>query len=566
MKKLTIVTTIVLMLAFVLPMAQAQDKPATEPSSSDSVKAEERLSHSENTAEVEQKLKENQEQLSPNLQELEVQLQQLQIQKQKLEKELQAMARAKQAEAQAAQATIKAKEAKLKAKDVKNKAAKASKEAEKVKNKAAKAKASADAHKAEVDAKHLEQWAKEMEAWAKQYEAQMNSPEVQEKIHSIANNSAQQWVNSDEFKQWQKDMQQWSKEFAEAHKEYAKAHEEADSGDHDHASDAEPHPMPAMPVMPTMPAMPAMPANIVTPNVAAPVPPQPPMVVVPKVKPHTTGTATVTSPAQIARPAPVLPKTTGNKRNIEIKKDKEGKYIATTEMQFVSKVQPGKPLVVRNSLGNIILKPSKDRTCNVRAVIRGKAETEAEARAIVEQVGMNVNSSDERYYIKPVKQDGDKWNNLNVDFYITVPSGVLPDVKTDLGNIELSDLKGDIKAVTNLGNVKAVNTSGNVNLRTNLGKVKFIAPKEIAGGDVTLVTNLGDIEFTASRDLSAKFQVETKMGEIKSELPLEIDRSDMFKRTAQGTISTGGATIKMTTDMGKINLKWQSPSQDEVKF
>jgi beta-lactamase regulating signal transducer with metallopeptidase domain len=247
-------------------------------------------------------------------------------------------------------------------------------------------------------------------------------------------------------------------------------------------------------------------------------------------------------------------------------KDKDNKCVATREMHFVAKVKSGIPFIVRNSLGNITLKPSKDDTCDVKAVIRAKAETVAEAQKMVEQVSMDVNSSDDRYYLKPVKPDGDKWKNINVDFYIAVPVGIRPDVKTDLGNIDLSDLKGDIKALTNLGNVKAVNTAGNVDLHTDLGNVEFIAPKDMAGGDVKLVTNLGNIEFTAPKELSAKLRVDTKMGEIKSELPLEISKPDMFKRTTEGTIGSGQANINMTTNMGKINLKWQSSSKDETKL
>jgi len=576
MKKLTIITTIVLMLAFVLPMAQAQDKPATEPGSAETVKTDEQTSQSENTAEVEQKLKQNQQQLSQNMRELEVRLQQLQSEKMKLQKELQVMAQAK---GQASQATTKAKEAK-------NKAEKASKGAEKAKDMAAKAKASAHAHKAEVDAKQWEQYAKEMEVWS------------------------QQWANSEQFKQWQKEMELWAKEFAEAH-------QNAESSGDVFAPALKHRPMP---VMPPMPAMPPMPVEVVAPDVVAPAPPAIPVVSAPtqpqakdkdnrpndraeevlitstfidndlvlevlpfiakragiSIIPDESVTGLFTGelkdvpldtaleiilagtpytykktkyyylvcPRKIAGPTPVLPNTTGTKRNIEIKKDKDGKYLATTEMHFVSKVQPGKPFVVRNSLGNIILKPSKGSTCDVRAVIRSKAETDAEAREMVEQVGMNVNSSDEGYYLKPVKQDGDKWNNLNVDFYITVPLGVLLDVKSDLGNIEISNLQGQIKAATNLGSIKAVNTTGDIELYTKMGKIEFVAPKS----------------------LSAKLKAQTKMGEIESELPLEINKSDMFKRTAEGTIGTGQANIKMATDMGKISLKWQPSSQDELKI
>ena len=530
MKKLTIITTIVLMLAFVLPMAQAQDKPATEPSSAETVKAEEQTSQSENTAEAEQKLKQNQQQLSKNLQELEVRLQQLNAQKQKLQQELQAMTKARQAEVRARQAKTQAAQVKIKAKEAKIKA----KEAEiKAKDKAAKTKASAEAH-----AKHMEQWAKEMEAWAEQYEAKMSSPEVQEKYKRLAENWAQKWTNSDEFKQWQKDLQQWAQNLAKFQTSVLSSSE-----------DPAPEPGP----MPVMPAMPPMPAEIAAPNVEVPVPPTPPAppvtiapvpmqvpkVVVPKVESH---------PAEVVGPAPVLPDVKvehdTHDKHVVVHNVNGGKFVATKEMQFVAKVKSGLPFIVRNSLGNIILKPSKDGKCDVKAVIKGKDESPDKARTMVDQVSMNLHSTDERYYLKSVKQDGGQWNNLSVDLYITVPSGIRPDVKTDLGNIEMSNLKENIKAVTDLGSIKAVNTTGNIELFTKMGKIEFIAPK----------------------NLSAKLKAQTKMGSIESELPLEINKSGMFKRTAEGTIGSGQANIKMATDMGKISLKWQPSSQVEVKF
>ena len=132
---------------------------------------------------------------------------------------------------------------------------------------------------------------------------------------------------------------------------------------------------------------------------------------------------------------------------------------------------------------------------------------------------------------------------MNVDLYIAVPPGVSPDVQTNMGKIEIYNFQGNIKAITNMGAIKAVNTTGQIDLFTKMGAIEYIAPK----------------------NLSAKFNIQNKMGSIESELPLEIDRSDMFKRNAQGTIGTGRDNIKMATDMGKINLKWQSSSQVEVK-
>ena len=523
MKKLTIITTIVLMLAFVLPMAQAQDKPATESSSADSTKAEEKPSQNVEATKAKQEQFQNQQQLSQTMQALQKQLQQLDIEKQKLQHELHELERSKHTQQHAEHSQHQAAQAKIKAKEAKDKA-------KQVKDKAVKVKASAEAH-----AKHMEQWAKQMEAWAEQYEAKMSSPEVQEKYKRLAENWAQKWTNSDEFKQWQKDLQQWAQNLAKFQTSVLSS-----SGD----PAPEPGPMPVMPPMPPMPAEiaapnVAIPAPPALPTIVAPVPPQPTKVIVPKVE---------SRPAESVGPAPVLPEVKvehdTHDKHIVVHNEDDGKFVATKEMHFVSKVQPGSPFVIRNNLGNIILKPSKDGSCDVRAVIRGKADTATKAQEMVEQVSMNLHSSDERYYLKPVKPDDDQWSNLNVDLHIAVPPGIQPDVQTNMGKIEIYNFQGNIKAITNMGAIKAVNTTGQIDLFTKMGAIEFIAPK----------------------NLSAKFNIQNKMGSIESELPLDIKKLDMFRTNAEGTIGTGRDNIKMATDMGKINLKWQPSSQVEVKL
>ena len=153
---------------------------------------------------------------------------------------------------------------------------------------------------------------------------------------------------------------------------------------------------------------------------------------------------------------------------------------------------------------------------------------------------MTVNSSENRYYIEPITSDGGEWDDLNVDLFVTVPAGIEPDIQTKMGRVELYDFEGKIKAVTDMGAIKAVNTTGDVDLLTRMGSIEFIAPK----------------------DLSAKVNIQTKMGSIKSDLPVEIDQSGMFRKSAQGTFGTGQGNIRINTDMGSISLKWNSPPPD----
>ena len=596
MKNAAVITIVLILLACVLPMAQAQN-PQAEDANVSSEQTEETSSQSTETLETEQDESQTKEQLLQAKQALEFQLQQLQIEQQKLQKQLQALMQARQAqEGDAARASLEAKMTKdmaiqdsMKAKEAKDKAAKIKAHAEAQKANIEAHKADAEAKKAEAEAKKWEQWAQKMEAQAEPYNAW-----------------AKEWTNSEAFKQWQKEMEQWAKE-------QAKAHSMANEGSAfpTPVPHPRPHPMPAMPPMPPMPVKVdtvnegevAVDVEVVdTPKVVVPAPPIPPMSVpappnpptvvvptppIPPVPPRVSVpvpvppaplvvsavppilSTPVDTPPPVAPPAPVLPTPAQpiqkTDRDITVSKNKDGRFVATTQMHFVSKVKPGIPFIVRNNLGNIILRPSKDDTCDVRAVIRAEAKSADKAKELVEQVGMTIDSSEDRYYLKPVKTDGNQWSNLNVDFTITVPAGVKPDIKTDLGNIELYDLKGHVKALTDLGSVKAVNTTGNMNLASDLGGIKFTAPKDLAAGQIELFTKMGDIEFIAPRDLSTKLQAETKMGSIKSDLPLKVTEIDMFKRKAEGTLGEGGSSVRMQTDMGTILLKWL-PSPEETEL
>ena len=516
MKNAIVITMVMVLLACVLPMAQAQQDSAEESSIAASEVATANSSESSSNSDVEQEQSQSKEQLQKAKQDLQAKLRKLEFEMQKLQQELQAMSHTEhqvnhqahqihQAMEYDAHAKEHAAHAQVKGKEAKDKAAKVADKAKQARDKAAQVKALAETQPAKVQAEYWEQQAKEMEKWGRGYEA---------------------WAESNEFKQWQKDMEKWAQSMSQMRMR--------GTGGVGSATGPATAPKPR-PVMPPMPAMPVPIAPV------APVAPQPltlPAVSIPE----------ISVPGETVETTPILPseKVSAIKSglDVEIKKDESGKYVATTTMHFVSKVKPGSPFVIRNNIGRIVLRPSKDGKSDVRAVIRGKAKTAAEARAKAKQVGMSLNASEKRYYLEPVKRGGGKWDGLSVDLYFAVPPGVLLDVKTNMGSVELYDLEGKIKAVTDMGSVKAANTTGDVDLFTKMGSIEFVAPK----------------------DLSAKLFAQTKMGSIESDLPLEISKPDMFRKSAEGALGTGKGNIRMTTDMGSIRLKWQSPSQDSPKL
>jgi len=614
MKNIAVFTAVLILLACVLPMAQAQN-PQPEDTNVSSEKTEEQSSQNTETTEGEQEQKQTQEEFMA-MQVLKAKLQQLQIEREKLQKELQALMQAQQAKGDAVKASWEAKQAKDKADKLKADADAKKADAEKQKADAEMRKANAELRKADAEMRKTDAERRKVEAEAKRWEQWANRPEVQERFSRSANEWAQGWTNSEAFKKWQQEMDKWAKEQAKAHEKV-----KAGAAFPTPTPHPNPHPMPVMSPMPPMPieieeievetevdleidevdvdvdvveppevvipVPPVPPMNVPTPpepfsapvptpptpptppSVPAPISPVSPMPVspTPPSVPPTVSISRLGTPVKTVAPAPVLPTPAEPKpntgREVKISKDKDGKFVATTQMHFISKVKPGIPFIIRNNLGNITMRPSKDGTCDVRAIIKSKAKTAAKAEEMVLQVGMNIDSSEKRYYLKPTKADGNKWSNLSVDFIITVPPGVRPDIKTDLGSIDLYNLKGPIRAMTDLGSLKAVNITGKINLATDLGSIKFTAPKDLADGEIELFTKMGDIELIAPRELSAKLEAETKMGSIKSDLPMNVNKMDMFQTKAEGTLGTGQDLIRTHTDMGSIHLKWL-PSPEAV--
>jgi beta-lactamase regulating signal transducer with metallopeptidase domain len=514
MKNLTVITMMIFMLAFVLPMAKAQEKSSNEDHIAHIQQTENVVSHVRNDNDTNAELAQRKEQLSQEMQALEAQLEKLEIEKQNLRKEFDALAKSQ-----------------TEAEKVREMALNAEKKAKAAKDKSIKE--SADAKKALQLAK---QWqnSEEFKQWQKH---------------------VQQWQNSEEFKQWQQQMQdwqskmqQWQQQVEQSMKKYQ---ESVGTGEHPEETPA-PHPAPQMPHMPPMPSMPPMPQVPQTPpnpmaqplqalpegasGVVIPGPSAPevkvPEIVIPKVN-----IPSISVPVNATTPVVTVPSSghiEGQRHpDIDVNNPEDEKFVATREMEFDTKIEPGTPFVVKNKIGKIVLNPSKDRNCTVKAFIRATADTNEKAQELVEQVSMSTHSSSEEFYFEPVKSGDDDWNNLNVDLFITVPSGVSIDVSTDVGSIEMTDLSGQIKGLTDVGNIKAVNVVGEIKLTAKVGDIEFIAPK----------------------DLSTKLQAVTKVGSIKSDFPLNVSKTDFTASTAKGTIGSGEKDIKLITEVGKISIK-----------
>jgi hypothetical protein len=135
--------------------------------------------------------------------------------------------------------------------------------------------------------------------------------------------------------------------------------------------------------------------------------------------------------------------------------------------------------------------------------------------------------------------------NIAGDAYLKTVSGDIRAARVR-GSVEAEAVSGDIdlKDVSEAQTVSAKNVSGNI---TYTGMIK-------AGGRYELKAHSGDVRMTIPADSAFDFEANTFSGDIDSDFEIQVV-GKISPREIHGTVGRGGATIKLKSFSGSIDLK-----------
>lgn len=215
---------------------------------------------------------------------------------------------------------------------------------------------------------------------------------------------------------------------------------------------------------------------------------------------------------------------------------------------------PGQTLELQNNVGEIIIIGTDAKGCSVTAKITAKAETEEQARKLAEEVRIKPQSYGDKLKIK-VEQPADKSKqSITIDFNITVPRETALQLAADVGEINITNITGAIKAETDVGAVSCTEITGNLDIETDVGEVKILYSKAAPSVCKAIIeTDIGAIDFTAPPDVSAKLDFSTNIGNIETDLPLEM--KGMLGKKTTGTVGKGEGEIYLKTNIGLIKIR-----------
>jgi hypothetical protein len=147
-------------------------------------------------------------------------------------------------------------------------------------------------------------------------------------------------------------------------------------------------------------------------------------------------------------------------------------------------------------------------------------------------------------------------NDVNVYFTVRIPRGVTFAPRTVNGDVEATDLEGDVDARTVNGSVQ-VSTSGHAQAQTVNGSIRARAGRADWTGDAEFKTVNGSITVTLPSSTAADVRAETVNGEIETDFPLTVT-GRFSRRRLSGTIGGGGRALELETVNGSIHLRKSS--------
>lgn len=188
----------------------------------------------------------------------------------------------------------------------------------------------------------------------------------------------------------------------------------------------------------------------------------------------------------------------------------------------------------------------------VQVVATKHANTQEKLARLKIDVRASANSVD----IKTQLPSGMNNNPGSVDYEIRVPRGAsLDKIETVDGSVQLSGVRGNVRASSVNGKVTGRGLTGDMELSTVNGMVDGEAIDLRSSQHVKLSTVNGSVEFSLPSDANARLTASATNGGIRSDMNLPIKRRFPIGAEVDTTLGSGGARVELSAVNGGIMIK-----------
>jgi hypothetical protein len=227
--------------------------------------------------------------------------------------------------------------------------------------------------------------------------------------------------------------------------------------------------------------------------------------------------------------------------------------------EYRAHITPSQQVWIRNTNGPIDVMPGRSDSLVVRAEKswRNSDPQSVQLIPVLTERGLTICAMWEAREMRcqeggDYRINGVKKNDVAVRIIVELPNGVRVDASTVNGGLQINGVSAPVEAATVNGKVSVITSTGPVNASTVNGSIEAIM-ESLTSGDIRLTTVNGSVMAALPRSINANIDAQTVNGRVETDFPVKMS-GKISTRHLRGTIGTGGATLKLVTVNGSINL------------
>jgi DUF4097 and DUF4098 domain-containing protein YvlB len=211
------------------------------------------------------------------------------------------------------------------------------------------------------------------------------------------------------------------------------------------------------------------------------------------------------------------------------------------------------PVTVRNVRGDITVRGSEEQQIEVSAKKNVRAWSDNEADRMAKPINVEISQNGDAYEVHPSGYDtGDQ--RISVDLDVTVPKRSALTVRTDKGDVMVSDFQNDVTVTDQVGDVEVRGTQGEVSVETRKGDVKV----SDSTGDVRISGKGGEIEVTnvtGGLTVEGDFYGPVRADKVAKGVRMVTPRTDLTAAALAGHLEAGSGNLDLIDAPGNVSLR-----------
>jgi len=208
---------------------------------------------------------------------------------------------------------------------------------------------------------------------------------------------------------------------------------------------------------------------------------------------------------------------------------------------------------IRTVRGDITVRATDDERIQVSAKKNVKTWNESQAERIAKPVNVAIIQNGSTYEVHPSGYDTSD-SRISLDLDVSVPQKSPVTVKTEKGDVSISDFMADVNVTDQNGDVEVRGTNGDVSIEMRKGDVKVSDTK----GDVKISGKGGEIEAndtTGSLTVEGDFYGPVRADKVLKGVRMVSAKADLTLSALAGHMEAGSGNLDIVDAPGNLTLR-----------